>query len=172
MKFDKNCSSFLITFPTSERTFRPKGRGPTRASVRTQASEIKRSESRNALNGKTRVLRQQCDGVEQAKREQSGTLRPASEDVDRRARVSEETQASRGRRGRARGTPAACASADAPVRVSELLRSPQRAEILSKLQTDRENVKGLICFPRRRATWSKITQILRKIGRASRELKC
>ena len=82
--------------------------------------------------------------------------RPASEDVDRRARVSEETQASRGRRGRARGTPAACASADAPVRVSELLRSPQRAKILSKLQADREKKKELRCFSQKNATTEKV----------------
>ena len=133
INFDKTFSSFLIIFHLQRGLFRPKGRSPTRASVRTQASEIKRRESRNALNEKTRVLRQRCDGVEQAKREQSGTLRPASEDVDRRARVSEETQASRGRRGRARGTPAANAPADAPVRVSELLRSPQRARHFVKI---------------------------------------
>ena len=156
MKFDKNKLSFLCTFPTAEGTFRPKGRGPTRASVRTQASEIKRSESRNALNEKTRVLRQRCDGVEQAKREQSRTPRPASEDVDRRARVSEETQASRGRRGRARGTPAARTPAEARVRVSELLRSPQRAKILSKMQTDRERMKELRCFPQKNATTEKV----------------
>ena len=86
MKFDKNKLSFLCTFPTAEGTFRPKGRGPTRASVRTQASEKKRSESRNALNEKTRVLRQRCDGVEQAKREQSGSA-PTSERRQTRPRL-------------------------------------------------------------------------------------
>ena len=86
MKFDKNKLSFLCTFPTAEGTFRPKGLSPTRASVRTQASEIKRRESRNALNEKTRVLRQQCDGVEQAKREQSGSA-PTSERRQTRPRL-------------------------------------------------------------------------------------
>ena len=56
-------------------------------------------------------------------------LAPASsDDAGIRARDPEGTQDSRVRRGRARSTPAASASADAPVRVSELLRSPQRAK--------------------------------------------
>ena len=73
INFNKKNSSFLIIFHLQRGLFRPKGRSPTRASVRTQASEIKRRESRNAFNEKTRVLRQRCDGVEQAKREQSNT---------------------------------------------------------------------------------------------------
>ena len=86
INFNKTFSSFLIIFHLQRGLFRPKGRSPTRASVRTQASEIKRRESRNAFNEKPRVLRQRCDGVEQAKREQSGSA-PTSERRQTRPRL-------------------------------------------------------------------------------------
>ena len=69
-KFDKNFHHFLSLFGFQRGLSSSKGRSPIRASVRTQASEIKRRESRNALNVKMRMIRQQSDGLEQAKREQ------------------------------------------------------------------------------------------------------
>ena len=75
------------------------------------------------------MARHQSDELEKTKREPPVTHRPASEDVGIRARDPEGTQDSRVRRGGAGGTPAARPPAEARVRVSELLRSPQRAEI-------------------------------------------
>ena len=100
-KFDKNFNHFHSLFGFQRGLSSSKGRSPIRASVRTQASEIKRRESRNAFNVKMRMIRQQSDGLEQAKREQSRVWRlktppgPRPANADRRARVSEETLDSR-----------------------------------------------------------------------------
>ena len=159
--FDKKNSSFLSTFLTSEGTFRPKGRGPTRASVRTQASEIKRSESRNALNEKTRVLRQRCDGVEQAKREQSGvetqdsTSAPTSERRQTRPRLRGDSRlASPARRGQRHAR---------RKRVRRCSRSRKRTvtfaaagqKFCQKTQADRETPKDRRCFTQENATTEK-----------------
>ena len=69
----KKFPKFFIIFThfSNERNLSiAKGRSPIRARVRTQAGEIKTSESRNAFNEKMRMIRQQSDGLEQAKREQ------------------------------------------------------------------------------------------------------
>ena len=71
-KFDKKFNHFHSLFGFQRGLSSSKGRSPIRASVRTRASEIKRRESRNAFNEKMRMIRQQSDGLEQAKREQSG----------------------------------------------------------------------------------------------------
>ena len=92
-KFDKNFNHFHSLFGFQRGLSSSKGRSPIRASVRTQASEIKRRESRNALNVKMRMIRQQSDGLEQAKREQSGvetqdsTSAPTSERRQTRPRL-------------------------------------------------------------------------------------
>ena len=150
----KNCLSFLCTFPTAEGTFRPKGLSPTRASVRTQASEIKRRESRNALNEKTRVLRQQCDGVEHAKREQSGSA-PTSERRQTRPRLRGDSRlASPLRRGQRHAR---------RKRVRRCSRSRKRTVTFAaagqtfgqKTQADREKPKDRRCFTQENATTEK-----------------
>ena len=106
-----------------------KGRSPIRARVRTQAGEIKTSESRHA------VVRQKSGWLDSRATSWRGpnascwSRTSHSDDAGIRARDPEGTQDSRVRRGGARGTPAARPPAEARVRVSELLRSPQRAEI-------------------------------------------
>ena len=158
----------FITFRTSERGLSSsKGRSPIRASVRTQAGEIKTSESRNAFNEKMRMIRQQSDGLEQAKREQSGSA-PTSERRQTRPRLRGDSRlASPARRGQRHAR---------RKRVRRCSRSRKRTvtfaaagqHFVKKRRRTERNQKTEDVSRRRMQQRRSFTQTFRKIGRASR----